>query len=213
MMQVGLNNYQIGNSNVAERADNKKVEKKTEDKYASVSVYEAYLKDKYPCLTASNYKVTISPAYLEKCIKDPEKAELLEKNLAHIPVSKQMETAFWSAQGARVVNDELFFDENGNCCGSSKTYVTNSKSSSGNSIQDKISEKKGQRKTPSPQEHYEKRKLLREQFEERLSEKEYLKDQLEEKEMKEEVLEKSILSKERNADRFIQRYEANILTS
>ena len=213
MMQVGLNNYQIGNSNVAERADNKKVEKKTEDKYASVSVYEAYLKDKYPCLTASNYKVTISPAYLEKCIKDPEKAELLEKNLAHIPVSKQMETAFWSAQGARVVNDELFFDENGNCCGSSKTYVTNSKSSSGNSIQDKISEKKGQRKTPSPQEHYEKRKLLREQFEERLSEKEYLKDQLEEKEMKEELLEKSILSKERNTGRFIERYEANILTS
>ena len=159
MMQVGLNNYQIGNSNVAERADNKKVEKKTEDKYASVSVYEAYLKDKYPCLTASNYKVTISPAYLEKCIKDPEKAELLEKNLAHIPVSKQMETAFWSAQGARVVNDELFFDENGNCCGSSKTYVTNSKSSSGNSIQDKISEKKGQRKTPSPQEHYEKGRI------------------------------------------------------
>ena len=107
MMQVGLNNYQIGNSNVAERADNKKVEKKTEDKYASVSVYEAYLKDKYPCLTASNYKVTISPAYLEKCIKDPEKAELLEKNLAHIPVSKQMETAFWSAQGARVHKDDL----------------------------------------------------------------------------------------------------------
>lgn len=213
MMQVGLNNYQIGNSNVAERADNKKVEKKTEDKYASVSVYEAYLKDKYPCLTASDYKVTISPAYLEKCIKDPEKAELLEKNLAHIPVSKQMETAFWSAQGARVVNDELFFDENGNCCGSSKTYVTNSKSSSGNSIQDKISEKKGQRKTPSPLEHYEKRKLLREQFEERLAEKEYLKEQLEEKEMKDELLEKSMLSRERNAGRFIERYEANILTS
>lgn len=213
MMQVGLDNYQFGNSNVMENADAKKAEKKAEDKYASVSAYEAYLKDKYPCLTASNYKVTISPAYLEKCIRDPEKAELLEKNLAHIPVSKQMETAFWSAQGARVVNDELFFDENGNCCGSSKTYVTNSKSSSGNSIQDKISEKKGQRKAPSPQEHYEKRKLLREQFEERLAEKEYLKDQLEEKEMKEELLEKSILSKERNADRFIERYEANILTS
>ena len=111
------------------------------------------------------------------------------------------------------MNDELFFDENGNCCGSSKTYVTNSKSSSGNNIQDKISEKKGQRKAPSPQEHYEKRKLLREQFEERLAEKEYLKDQLEEKEMKEQLLEKSILSKERNADRFIARYEANILTS
>ena len=70
-------------------------------------------------------------------------------------------------------------------------YVTNSNSSSGGSVQDKISEKKGQRKTPSPQEHYEKRKLLREQFEERLAEKEYLKDQLEEKEMQEELLEKA----------------------
>ena len=188
-MQVGLNNYRFGNSNVAERADNKKVEKKTEDKYASVSAYQAYLKDKYPCLTASTYKVTISPAYLEKCIRDPEEAELLEKNLAHIPISKQMATAFWSAQGARVVNDELIFDENGNCCGSPNTYVTNSKSSSGSSVQDKISNKKGQRKKSSPQEHYEKRKLLREQFEERMAKKEYLKEQIE----------KSALSKEQNA--------------
>lgn len=81
MMQVGLSNYQFGNSNVVARANNKKAEKKTEDKYASVSAYQAYLKDKYPCLSASNYKVTISPALLEKCIRDPEKAELLEKNL------------------------------------------------------------------------------------------------------------------------------------
>lgn len=189
MMQVGFNNYQIGNSNVMEKADTKKAEKKTEDKYASVSAYQAYLKDKYPCLTASTYKVTISPAYLEKCIRDPEEAELLEKNLAHIPISKQMATAFWSAQGARVVNDELIFDENGNCCGSPNTYVTNSKSSSGSSIQDKISNKKGQRKKSSPQEHYEKRKLLREQFEERMAKKEYLKEQLE----------KSAFSKEQNA--------------
>lgn len=188
-MQVGFNNYQIWNSNVAEMAGSKNVEKKTEDKYASVSAYQAYLKDKYPCLTAPNYKVTISSAYLEKCIRDPEEAELLEKNLAHIPISKQMATAFWSAQGARVVNDELIFDENGNCCGSPNTYVTNSKSSSGSSVQDKISNKKGQRKKPSPQEHYEKRKLLREQFEERMAKKEYLKEQLE----------KSALSKEQNA--------------
>lgn len=210
-MQVGLNNYQIGNSNVLENVDAKKAEKKTEDKYASVSAYEAYLKDKYPCLTASTYKVTISPAYLEKCIKDPKEAELLEKNLAHIPISKQMATAFWSAQGARVVNDELIFDENGNCCGSPNTYVTNSHSPSGSGVQDKISERKGRRKMSSPQMHYEKRKLLRKQFEERLAEKEYLKDQLEEKEMKDELLEKSILSKGRNTGRFIERYEANIL--
>ena len=200
-MQVGLNNYQIGNSNVLENVDAKKAEKKTEDKYASVSAYQAYLKDKYSCLSAPDYKVTISPAYLEKCIKDPKEAELLEKNLAHVPISKQMATAFWSAQGARVVNDELIFDENGNCCGSPNTYVANSHSPSGSSVQDKISEKKGQRKTPSPQEHYEKRKLLREQFEERLAKKEYLKEQME----------KGALSKEQNARRFMERYEANIL--
>lgn len=213
MMQVGLSNYQIGNSNVAERADNKKAEKKTEDKYASVSVYQAYLKDKYPCLTAPNYKVTISPAYLEKCIKDPKEAEGLEKSLEHLPISHQNMTASWKALGARVVNEQWIYDENGNCGGSPSMYVTNSNSSSGGSVQDKISEKKGQRKTPSPLEHYEKRKLLREQFEERLAEKEYLKDQLEEKEMKDELLEKSMLSRERNAGRFIERYEANILTS
>lgn len=213
MMQVGLSNYQIGNSNVAERADNKKAEKKTEDKYASVSVYQAYLKDKYPCLTAPNYKVTISPAYLEKCIKDPKEAEGLEKSLEHLPISHQNMTASWKALGARVVNEQWIYDENGNCGGSPSMYVTNSNLSSSGSVQDKISEKKGQRKTPSPQEHYEKRKLLREQFEERLAEKEYLKDQLEEKEMKDELLEKSILSKERNAGRFIERYEANIMTS
>lgn len=213
MMQVGLSNYQIGNSNVAERADNKKAEKKTEDKYASVSVYQAYLKDKYPCLTAPNYKVTISPAYLEKCIKDPKEAEGLEKSLEHLPISHQNMTASWKALGARVVNEQWIYDENGNCGGSPSMYVTNSNLSSSGSVQDKISEKKGQRKTPSPQEHYEKRKLLREQFEARLAEKEYLKDQLEEKEMKDELLEKSILSKERNAGRFIERYEANIMTS
>ncbi len=213
MMQVGLSNYQIGNSNVAERADNKKAEKKTEDKYASVSVYQAYLKDKYPCLTAPNYKVTISPAYLEKCIKDPKEAEGLEKSLEHLPISHQNMTASWKALGARVVNEQWIYDENGNCGGSPSMYVTNSNSSSGGSVQDKISEKKGQRKTPSPLEHYEKRKLLREQFEERLAEKEYLKEQFEEKEMKDELLEKSMLSRERNAGRFIERYEANILTS
>ena len=193
MMQVGLSNYQIGNSNVAERADNKKAEKKTEDKYASVSVYQAYLKDKYPCLTAPNYKVTISPAYLEKCIKDPKEAEGLEKSLEHLPISHQNMTASWKALGARVVNEQWIYDENGNCGGSPSMYVTNSNSSSGGSVQDKISEKKGQRKTPSPLEHYEKRKLLREQFEERLAEKEYVRGHVEEKAVKDALLEKRMV--------------------
>ncbi len=213
MMQVGLNNYQIGNSNVAERADNKKAENKTEDKYASVSAYEAYLKDKYPCLTASNYKVTISPAYLEKCIKDPKEAEHLETNLKVIPNEHQKLIAEWKALGADVKNEEWVFHEDGNVGFSPNMYVTSRSTSSVSSMQNKISEKKGRRKALSPQDHYEKRKLLREQFEERLAEKEYLKDQLEEKERKDELLGKSMLSKERNAGRFIERYEASILTS
>ena len=213
MMQVGLNNYQIGNSNVAERADNKKAEKKTEDKYASVSAYEAYLKDKYPCLTASNYKVTISPAYLEKCIKDPKEAEQLELNLKILPNCHQNLIAGWKALGAEVKNEEWVFHEDGTSGMSPNMYVTSRSTSSVSSMQNKISEKKGRRKALSPQDHYEKRKLLREQFEERLAEKEYLKDQLEEKERKDELLEKGMISKEQNASRFIERYEASILTS
>ncbi len=162
-------------------------------------------------MSAHDYKVTISPVYLEKCIKDPKEAELLEKNLAHVPISKQMEKAFWSAQGARVVNDELIFDENGNCCGSFKTYVTNSKASSDDSVEDEAPMKKGRRKKVLLQQHYEKRKLMREQFDERMAEKAYLKDQLETEERHEEMLKKSDLSKRQNASRFLERYEANIL--
>lgn len=117
-------------------------------KYKNAQEYYDYLKSKYECLNAKNYKVTISPVYLEKCVNNPEEAELLEKNLAHIPISKRMADAFWSAQGARVVNDELIFDDNGNCGGSPNTYVTNSKPSSGSSVQDKEVEKKMVGTTP-----------------------------------------------------------------
>ena len=193
-----------------------KQEGTTEKKYANAQEYYDYLKGKYECLSAKNYKVTISPVYLEKCVNNPEEAELLEKNLAHIPTSKRMETAFWSAQGARVVNDELIFDENGNCCGSPNTYVTNSNSSSGSSVQDKKIERKRERKT-TPQDYYEKRKQLREQFEKKQAEKKQLREQLEErqeeKEMYANLQEKSDLSRKQNASRVIERYEANVLKS
>ena len=185
-------------------------------KYANASEYYAYLKDKYPSLTAPDYKVTISPVYLEKCIKDPKEAEELEKNLAHIPITKRMATAFWSAQGARVVNDELIFDENGNCCGSPKTYVTNSHSSSGNRNQDEKMEKKAKKKSLLKN-HYEKRKYLREQFEEKQARKALIRGQLqgrqEEKEIHESLQGKSAFSAKRNAFRAIARYEASILKS
>lgn len=189
-----------------------KQEGTTGKKYTNAEEYYDYLKSKYECLNAKNYKVTISPAYLEKCVKDPEKAELLEKNLAHLPVSHQNMTAFWSAKGASVVNEQWIFDENGNCGGSPSMYVTNSNSSSGSSVQDKKIEKKS-----TPQDYYEKRKQLREQFEKKQAEKKQLREQLEEKqedkEMYAKLQEKSALSREQNASRVIERYEASVLKS
>ena len=185
-------------------------------KYTNAEEYYDYLKSKYECLNAKNYKVTISPAYLEKCVKDPEKAELLEKNLAHLPVSHQNMTAFWSAKGASVVNEQWIFDENGNCGGSPNMYVTNQSSSSGSSVQDKMLQKKTERKT-TPQDYYEKRKQLREQFEKKQAEKKQIREQLEErqeeKEMYAKLQEKSDLSRERNTNKAIERYEASVLKS
>ena len=155
-------------------------------KYKNAQEYYDYLKSKYECLNAKNYKVTISPVYLEKCVNNPEEAELLEKNLAHIPISKRMADAFWSAQGARVVNDELIFDDNGNCGGSPNTYVTNSKPSSGSSVQDKEVEKK--MVGTKPQNFYEKKKHLMEQFEARMTRKEQIWEQLEEKQSEKETI-------------------------
>ena len=155
-------------------------------KYKNAQEYYDYLKSKYECLNAKNYKVTISPVYLEKCVNNPEEAELLEKNLAHIPISKRMADAFWSAQGARVVNDELIFDDNGNCGGSPNTYVTNSKPSSGSSVQDKEVEKK--MVGTKPQNFYEKKKHLMEQFEARMTRKEQIWEQLEDKQSEKETI-------------------------
>lgn len=203
-------------SHKKEVTEKQEVEQAAGKKYTNASEYYAYLKDKYPCLTARDYKVTISPVYLEKCIKNPKEAEELEKNLAHIPVTKRMATAFWSAQGARVVNDELIFDENGNCCGSPNTYITNSHSSSGSRIQDEKIEKRAKKKFLL-QNHYEKRKYLREQFEENQARKALIRGQLqgrqEEKEIHESLHGKRVFSGKRNVFRVIARYEASILKS
>lgn len=105
---------------------------------------------------------------------------------------------------AKVVNNEctptrtMTFGENENC-----------------GVSGKISEKKNRRKKYFPQGHYQKRKRLREQFEEQMAKKEYLKEYLKgrmaEEEKQEVLLKKSMLSKEQNTARFIERYEESIL--
>lgn len=203
-MQVELNNSQIGNSYAVRKADNKNVEEKSGNKYSSVSEYYTYLENKYSCLTASNYKVTISPAYLEKCIKDPKCAELLEKNLAHLPVSHQNMTAFWSARGAEVVNEQWNFDENGNCGSSTSMYVVSKGSSSRSGVQNKMLEKRAEKKSTPP--NYEKRKRLREQFEERLEKKRAGK-----KELEEQLAEKR--EKRKAESEALQSYEVTVVGS
>lgn len=213
-MQVGLSNCQTENSYVVRRADNKNIQENSAKKYSNVAEYYAYLKDKYSCLSASGYKVNISPALLEKCINDPERAELLEKNLEHLPVSHQNMTAFWSARGAEVINEQWNFDENGNCGGGTNMYVSSKGSSTGNSIQNGSSAKKSENKH-SPQEIYNKRKREREQFEERQAKKRMIKEQTEEKELKKktdkELAEKSLQIRKQNTDRAISKYEENML--
>ena len=203
-------------SSKKEVTEKQEAEQAAGKKYTNASEYYAYLKDKYPCLTAPDYKVTISPVYLEKCVNNPKEAEELEKNLAHIPASKQYFTALWNALGAKLVNDELIFDENGNCCGSPNTYVTNSNSSFGRNAQDKEIEKKARKKF-APQNHYEKRKYLREQFEEKQARKALIRGQLQERQEENEIHEslqgKSAFSGKRNAIRAMERYEASILKS
>lgn len=184
--------------------------------YTNAQEYYDYLKGKYKCLNDKNYKVTISPAFLEKCIKDPKKAELMEKSLAHLPVDHQSMTAFWSAQGAKVVNEEWIFDENGNCGGSTNMFVTSKNSSSSSSVQGKMFKKKTKKKH-TPQDYYEKRKQLREQFEKKQAENSQIRKQLEErreeKEMYETLQEKGDLLRKQSAGKAIERYEANFLRS
>lgn len=201
-------------SSKTEGTEKRKTEETAGRQYANAQEYYEYLKGKYKCLSDKDYKVTISPAYLEKCIRDPEKAELMEKSLAHLPVDHQNMTAFWSARGAKVVNEEWIFDENGNCGGSTNMFVTSKNPSSSSSVRDKMLKKKTE-ETHTPQEYYEKRKQLREQFEKKQAEKKQLRKQLEErreeKEMYEALQEKSDLLRRQNASKAIERYEANLL--
>lgn len=165
-------------------------------RYSDVSEYFAYLKDKYPCLSDPDYKVTISPAYLKKCIKDPKQAEEFEKILDHLPISHQNLITGWNALGAEVKNEEWVFYEDGTGGMSPNMYVTKQNSSSGDSVQDEFVKKGKEEKYPS-QEYYEKKKYLREQFEEKQAKKEMYAEQQE-----------STLLRKQNASRVIERYES-----
>ncbi|MDO5402219.1 MAG: hypothetical protein Q4F11_02160 [Eubacteriales bacterium] len=60
--------------------------------YSNVNDYSKYLQDKYSYMNTGTISmqgvpttVSVSSAFLQKCMKDPEKAKYLEENLAAIP--------------------------------------------------------------------------------------------------------------------------------
>lgn len=229
-MQVGLSGYSMGNVYMR-NMDNKNVEEKSGKKYSDVSEYYAYLKDKYSCLTDPSYKVTISPAFLEKCIKDPKKADLMERSLAHLPIDHRNMTSFWNVQGAEVVNEQWIFDENGNCGGSTSMSVVSKNSSTGNNISSSTKNERHEKKSIA-QRIYDKKRQERKLFEERQAEKDRIKEQTKEKWLNDQQLkeqaEKKKLRKQtyqklaegeefqlivQNSDRAISAYEKNVMRS
>ncbi len=201
-------------SSKKEVTEKQEAEQAAGKKYTNASEYYAYLKDKYPCLTASNYKVTISPVYLEKCVKDPKKAELLEKNLEILPDCHKNLIVSWNALGADVKNEEWVFYEDGTAGMSPNMYVTNNHSSSGSRDQDEKIGKRAKKKSTLLN-HYEKRKYLREQFEAKQARKAQIRGQLEESLKEKETAAKwrgkSTRSRGYHAARAVKQYEDSIL--
>ena len=96
----------------------------TRNKMASGSIadYTKYLQTKFSYFNSSTTMsgipttISVSPAFVEKCAKDPEKAAYLEENLAAIPSSvKSLCSSVQQAPGSPVVTYAAYqIDDNGN---------------------------------------------------------------------------------------------------
>ena len=122
-MAVGINAY---NAYTAETATSgstsaKKNTAAETKQYNSVEEYAAALSKKFSYFnrTASVYGVpttiTVSSAYLQKCVNDPEEAKVLEGNLAAVPEATRLgESRLKAAPGSPVTTyRHVTIDENG----------------------------------------------------------------------------------------------------
>ena len=135
------NNYSNYVTNTAKKADSAKesnattstVELKTstggtkteqiKTGYSNVNDYSKYLQGKYSYMNTGTTSmqgvpttVSVSSAFLKKCMDDPEKAKYLEENLAAIPDSvKSLCNSVKMAPGSPVVTYATYkIDDNGN---------------------------------------------------------------------------------------------------
>lgn len=91
--------------------------------YSNVNDYTKYLQGKYSYMNSATTSmqgvpttVSVSGAFLKKCMNDPEKAKYLEENLAAIPDSvKSLCNSVKMAPGSPVVTYATYkIDDNGN---------------------------------------------------------------------------------------------------
>ena len=91
--------------------------------YSNVNDYSKYLQGKYSYMNTGKISmqgvpttVSVSSAFLQKCMNDPEKAKYLEENLAAIPdCVKSLNNYVKMGPGSPVVTYAIYkIDENGN---------------------------------------------------------------------------------------------------
>ena len=89
--------------------------------FKNVADYTRYLQGKYDYMNSGKTSmqgvpvtVSVSPAFLEKCKGDPEKAAFLEENLAAIPDCIKMGVNYFRNLGLVMTYESVMIDENGN---------------------------------------------------------------------------------------------------
>lgn len=89
--------------------------------FKDVSDYTKYLQGKYDYMNSGKTSmqgvpvtVSVSPAFLEKCKGDPEKAAFLEENLAAIPDCIKMGVNYFRNLGLVMTYESVMIDDNGN---------------------------------------------------------------------------------------------------
>ena len=89
--------------------------------FKDVADYTKYLQGKYDYMNSGKTSmqgipvtVNVSPAFLQKCKNDPDKAAFLEENLAAIPDCIKMGVNYFRNLGLVMTYEAVMIDENGN---------------------------------------------------------------------------------------------------
>ena len=89
--------------------------------FKDVADYTKYLQGKYDYMNSGKTSmqgipvtVNVSPAFLQKCKNDPDKAAFLEENLAAIPDCIKMGVNYFRNLGLVMTYESVMIDENGN---------------------------------------------------------------------------------------------------